>query len=242
MHSSTLLLSLLSATTTFALPQPGPLYIRSSSAASQVALPASTLPLPAANLTLQYVTLGIGTQNYSCATTPNNASATPTPKGAKATLYDASFILSQGPPAMKASTEKMLPALALSLWETYQVTPDQWPAPMQLFALGHHFFSAAGVPTFVLDGASPKAQIQGKKTGNVAAPADACPGLAGEGAVDWLQLTDNGAGFSAGTVLARGVLYRVETAGGAAPKTCDGLAGDVIVKYAAEYFFYGPSS
>ena len=99
---------------------------------------------------------------------------------------------------------------------------------MKVKPLGHHFFTTSQVPTFVLDGQKPKAQIQGQKADSQPAPADACPGINGEGAVPWLRLTDNGSGFSAGTPLAGGEVYRVETAGGAAPKSCAGESGDIL--------------
>lgn len=193
-------------------------------------------------MTLKYVTLGIGTQNYTCKTTPNDPNATPATNGAVATLYDASTFLSQGSPSIKDNTEKILPSLALSLENIYKVTPDKWPSPMKVKPIGHHFFTSSLVPTFVLDGERPKAQIQAKKADGVPAPSGSCSGVNGEGAVDWLLLTDNGAGFSAGTPLANGAVYRVETAGGQPPKTCAGQSGDILVQYSAEYFFYGPSS
>lgn len=98
--------------------------------------------------------------------------------------------------------------------------------------IGHHFFNAKGVPTFNLGSLG---QLNGKKTGDIAAPADACKGARGKGvgAVDWLALSD--AGASTGLTLG----YRVETAGGKAPATCAGQPKLVVVQYAALYWFYG---
>jgi hypothetical protein len=58
---------------------------------SSVQQPASTLPTPSANLIL--IALGQGTQNYTCA----NTTATPSPIGAVAQLFNASCALSLNP-------------------------------------------------------------------------------------------------------------------------------------------------
>lgn len=56
-------------------------------------------------------------------------------------------------------------------------------------------------------------------------------GPAGAGAVDWLQLQDKGGSIGIAEV------YKVVTAGGAAPTICT-TTGVVTVPYAAEYWFY----
>ena len=89
--------------------------------------------------------------------------------------------------------------------------------------LGEHYFDATHVPTFDL---SPQIGfLKAKKAGDIAAPV--------EGAVDWLKLdaVEGSKGL--------GEVYRVETAGGKAPGTCEGLVGVVEVPYAAQYWFYG---
>lgn len=244
-------MSLLSASAAVALPQPASfletvaLIERTQAggnANSQIDLPASSLAAPPANMALKYVTLGFGTQNYTCAKTPNDANSAPASNGAHASLYDAAYVLTQGSPSIQDNTERILPSVALTLYNIYGITPDQYPAQTKLKQLGTHYFTTSLVPTFDLHAANPPAQIQGKKTGDVPAPSDACQGINGEGAVDWLQLTDNASGYTNGTPLNGGLVYRVETAGGVAPKTCAGQSGDILVRYAAEYFFYGPSS
>ena len=90
----------------------------------------------------------------------------------------------------------------------------------------------------------------GAKNGSVGAPGAACRGLGGEGAVDWLYLTeaasldpsDGAEGIEKRTQARDGgvrAVYRFETAGGMQPETCEGVEGDVEVAYAAQYWFYG---
>ena len=242
MHSSSLLLSLLSAVSALALPTSNilPRSSGSSNGISNIALPTSTLAAPDASLVLRYVALGLGTQNYTCASTPGSTTAAPASVGAKADLYDATPILGKGDASTSGGMERVLPGLALQLFESMNITPEQFPDQLKMDHIGNHFFAAGLVPTFVLSGAKPKAQIQGKKVGDIAAPAGACPGADGEGAIDWLQLIDNGLGFSTGTPLQGGDVYRVETAGGLAPKTCANNTGELQVHYATLYFFFGP--
>jgi hypothetical protein len=106
--------------------------------------------------------------------------------------------------------------------------------------LGKHFFSPgspSSVPTFLLSKIQqdpvPIAYV-GKKD-NVTAPPYAMQGLSGEGAIPWLRLIDNGK--SQGGV---NTVYRVETAGGASSKTCEGRPASWEVPYAAQYWVYGP--
>lgn len=105
--------------------------------------------------------------------------------------------------------------------------------------LGHHYFDANSSPTFDLSGSPDGLLLSGTKTGDVKAPADSDTGLLDTGAVDWLQLGDNGRGLSVGVTVA----YRVLTAGGVA-EACSvsgaNPAGEVFsVPYAAQYWFYG---
>ncbi|KAK8037779.1 hypothetical protein PG991_001125 [Apiospora marii] len=78
-------------------------------------------------------------------------------------------------------------------------------------AIGHHYFDAAGVPTFDLFGTSQK--LVAKKLNDTAAPAGADKGLLDTGAVAWLKLGDNGSGGSQGACRS--------------------------VPYTAQYWFYG---
>lgn len=78
-----------------------------------------------------------------------------------------------------------------------------------------------------------------KKVADIKAPADANKGMEGTGAVDWLYLNDKGGSVGVSEV------YRIQTAGGMAPTTCQGQGtnglgvGVISVPYAAEYWFYG---
>ncbi|KAI3397908.1 hypothetical protein diail_10077 [Diaporthe ilicicola] len=233
------------------------------------------LPSPDANLTLRYVAVGHGIQNYTCAT----ADATATATGALAVLYDvtplypgtpdtgltadvfdnmSSTVLWQqaiplnlinpaaGVPTNSASTTTPLPETA------YQAdASNPFPSPIPDLALdsqgitakylGVHYFDAKSSPTFDLSGATNPAGLffSGAKTGDVKAPTDADKGLLSTGAVDWLQLGDNGRGLSKN--LAN--VYRVVTAGGAA-QACSvsgaSSPGEAFsVPYSAQYWFYG---
>jgi hypothetical protein len=82
-----------------------------------------------------------------------------------------------------------------------------------------------------------------KKVADIKAPSNASVGITmsgqpGVGAVDWLSLADIGAG--SGSVGLKQV-YRVDTAGGNPPVSCEGLSvGQVVsVPYSAGYHFYG---
>lgn len=76
--------------------------------------------------------------------------------------------------------------------------------------------------------------LQGKREDSSPAPAGAYRGLHDEGAINWLYLTE---ATTSDEICA---IYRVVTAGGKPPETCEGFDGAQIeVEYAAEYWFYG---
>lgn len=207
-----------------ALPQLNNLESRSLT----LTLPSSGLPTPSTispGVSLKYIALGVGTQNYTCATTPNSASA-PAQVGAAATLYDAGQFFQS-----LSGLVPSLPSFALGL---YTMTGADMTSAIGTAVLGHHFFNGVGQPTFDLTKVN--ALLTSKKINSVAAPAGACPGPNNAGAVSWLQLTDIGGGASFGGV---SYVYRVETAGGNCPATCQGQTGTINVPYAAEYWFYG---
>ena len=103
-----------------------------------------------------------------------------------------------------------------------------------LVVAGQHFFSDAGVPIFDLL-KSGSGLLVASKAGDILAPPGSPVGQnnVGNGAVDWLSLDskDGSSGLSEG--------YRVYTAGGKAPASCDGQASHIEVQYAAQYWFYG---
>jgi hypothetical protein len=101
--------------------------------------------------------------------------------------------------------------------------------------IGSHYFGADGTPTFDL--VTAREILFSKKIGAIPAPNGAPRGANGEGAVDWLALSDDGMGMSVGLR----EVYRVETAGGNPPATCEGIEENVVfsVQYSAQYWFYG---
>lgn len=166
---------------------------------------------------LQYIGLGRGVQNYSCSA----AGATPVAIGAVANLYDATSI----PDDESQAALEALPPKALNVAFDPKATKLSFPGFSESI-IGHHFFTAAGVPTFDqrLQGSSDI--FFGKKNASIAAPATAVAG-----SVAWLQLLD--AGGSDGVSEA----YRLVTAGGSAPATCPDT-NVISVQYSALYYFF----
>ncbi|KAI9684462.1 MAG: hypothetical protein M1829_002272 [Trizodia sp. TS-e1964] len=185
---------------------------------------ATNLPPPSSNLTIRAVVLGRGTQNYTC--NGYATSAAPLAIGAEASLYDARKLLDT------PSLFNSLPGFSVHL-----EIPDEskrFVAKYALTRIGQHYFASDGSPIFDLTvGRENLGFLRAKRVANVPAPACAPKGQGGEGAIDWLFLDDKGGsqGLSA--------VYRVETAGGKAPATCDGMPAFFEVQYAAQYWFYG---
>ncbi|CZR52142.1 uncharacterized protein PAC_02019 [Phialocephala subalpina] len=169
--------------------------------------------LPATNLALQYVAIGRGTQNYTC----KASNSDPVQLGAAATLFDATTLAYDDTALLHS-----IPPIIVYL-----------PLPPLVFpmVLGNHYFDQAGTPVFNLS--SVDRILYGMKAADIAAPSAASKGPAGTGAIDWLQLSPKPEDKSVGLSL----VYRVVTAGGAAPNICT-VEGVVIVQYAAEYWFY----
>lgn len=173
-----------------------------------------------------HVAIGHGTQNYTCPS-PSNATAVPIAIGAIATVYNASCIAARYP-----SLLSLLPSLVKDLPLS---TSDTKPLSQQdqLYVSGHHYFLDSTLPTFDLrslaygDGLG---VVSAVKNASVAAPASA-----ELGSVPWLKLQvvsqEDGSSIQE--------VYRLNTAGGAAPASCDGLEGMLEVSYAAEYWFFG---
>ncbi|KZF19577.1 hypothetical protein L228DRAFT_250618 [Xylona heveae TC161] len=191
---------------------------------SSCALPttagSSSLPTPSTSLQLKHVAVGRGVQNYTCAS--STSSSVPKAIGAVATLFTADLFAEvdqQGlNDAMSMIVEMPNPSAYSSL------------GPLNLFALGHHYFSADGTPTFDLGSVG---FFHGAKLADIPAPANAPKGQVGEAAVDWLTLGDKGG--------STGILevYRVWTAGGSPPTTCDGQEEVISVQYASQYWLFG---
>jgi len=171
------------------------------------------------------VVLGTGTQNYTCA----SGATAPVPVGARATLFDASCLAVNFPEFLHA-----LPALVVGL-EAPQI--DLSVTLLSLFknsmrlVQGHHFFQDPTTPVFDFQVNGQGILAISKKAENITAPAGSYQGQ--YGAVDWLHLRT-----IAGTIGDVKDIYRFSTAGGAAPKTCQGRNGEFQIKYAAEYWFF----
>jgi hypothetical protein len=209
---------------------------------------ARELAAPPPDAPIEFILIGHGIQNYTCAAVGGEAKAT----GALAVLYDATSLhpgFGDGAvdiESFDAITSTALHSLPVPLnlidgavnrvagsRGADGTNPFPEPAPLVLdgydsipFA-GHHIFTSAGTPQFIVDAGI---NFLGKKADGIPAPSGATPGPEGTGTVDWLQLSDAG-----GSVGARFV-YRVVTAGGK-PHTCD-IVGDDSVSYTAQYWFF----
>ncbi|KAH8685886.1 hypothetical protein BGZ60DRAFT_466529 [Tricladium varicosporioides] len=188
-----------------------------------------TIPASGANpdlnnpdLSLQFVAIGRGVQNYTCTGAGSNSTLI----GAIATLFDATDI-AYANEAMLHTLPPMMVNLPVESAGSIQTAAKK----INLDVLGHHFFTADGTPTFDLTDEDSKILYAAKVMG-VKAPADASKGPLGTGAVDWLQLKAKATYPSVGL----GEVYRVETAGGN-PTACQS-AGGFSIPYAAEYWFY----
>ncbi|KAL0259388.1 hypothetical protein SLS55_005124 [Diplodia seriata] len=232
---------------------------------------ATPLPTPPAGYKLKHVALGVGTQNYTCSgngsATPSSAGALaslwdigPFLSSPLGRLFEDALpplalamygALSSSPSSSAATDHTWWDAVIAQMpWESTATgsssSSSSSSSGLPSSAFGEHFFSSTLTPTWDLFPSADGANIddvvfQGTKEGSAAAPADACAGLEGEGAVPWLYLTK-----AATTDDGIAAVYRVVTAGGTArDDACAGLeeggeGGEVEVKYAAEYWFYGP--
>ncbi|KAJ8121445.1 hypothetical protein ONZ43_g2107 [Nemania bipapillata] len=195
LQSAFLFLSALAVTTA------SPLGRRCDSTGVTYVLPSTGGPtsLPAPDLPLQHILVGHGVQNYTCATT----GVAGTSVGALAVLYDVTSLYpGSGPGSLSSAkwsalTSKVLHTTSLPIQTASPASPFPPPANLSVTGIskplpfiGHHFFDLNGVPTFSLN--DDAELFKGMKVLNIPAPADADQGLSGEGAVDWLYLSDKG--------------------------------------------------
>jgi hypothetical protein len=174
-------------------------------------------------------------QNYTCSS--SSVSATPAAVGAVASLFNASCVAANFPDILS-----FLPSLALQL-----PYPDPLGDPMDVQRLqlrdldfsGYHYFITNMTPVFNLSSSQPSQNlgfVVAQKVASSNAPVNATkgPNDIGDGAVAWLYLatTEDTVGPVKG-------IFRLNTAGGMPPKTCQGLPPAFSVPYAAEYWFYG---
>ncbi|KAJ5901794.1 hypothetical protein N7495_002322 [Penicillium taxi] len=192
---------------------------------SKISLPtfASSLPQPD-GLTPLYVAIGRGTQNYTCAT--SSSTSTPVAIGAVANLYNATCIAANYPDLLA-----LLPSVAYKI----ALPQSEWASfpPANVDLMGHHFFQNSTTPEFNLD-LTPEKQFGyalTKKVDSISAPSSAAKGK--YGAVAWLYLT-----AISGTEGPYKSVYRVQTASGSPPTTCEGMAPSFEIAYAANYYFF----
>ena len=187
------------------------------------------LPSPQAGSVLLEVAIGRGVQNYTCALA--SPSYTPVAQGALASLYNASCIAGNYPDILA-----ILPPVALQFPLPPEPTGNLQPPNIDL--TGHHYFATNTTPVFNLD-ANPDNELGiavSKKIANSTAPATADKGVngLGDGAVAWLYLQTTNASTGGITDV-----YRINTAGGNPPKTCESSPAVFSVQYSAEYWFWG---
>lgn len=146
--------------------------------------------------------------------------------GAVASLYNATCVAANYPGMLDT-----LPNMALKL----ELPTNSWATLpyANLNLLGHHFFEGS-VPVFNLDTTSQRQYgiAFTKKGAQMPAPSSAVQGA--NGAVAWLYLTT-----TTGTVGDYESVYRVDTAAGSPPKTCENQPSVISVPYAANYYFFG---
>jgi hypothetical protein len=163
-------------------------------------------------------------QNYICPVASNYS--VPIAVGAVAFLYNVSCIAANCQDILSTLPSKVL----------------QFPLPLGFapFDLsGYHYFATNTTPVFNLNASPDPLQqignVVANKVANSPAPMNATKGVhgIGNGAVDWLYL--NTTNVTQGDVRA---VYRVYTAGGNPPKTCESSDAVFSVQYAALYWFY----
>lgn len=178
-------------------------------------------------------------QNYTCSLASKDV--VPKAVGAVANLYNVSCIASNYPDILS-----ILPGLALQY--ALPASPGSNLQPSNIAYIGEHYFASNGTPTFDLtlgakyhpdsieaheDLGITSATTKGSS--NSTAPPSAPKGDdgMGDGAVLWLRLpvlNETESDIKA--------VYRLNTAGGKAPATCEDSPAYFSVQYAAEYWFY----
>ena len=176
------------------------------------AVGSQSLTGPSHDLKLKAITLGHGTQNYTC----DYGSPAPVAVGAKAELLDASALLPLLPKNEATQILNQLPGY-LANYNFDMIENSTIPV------IGTHIFTADKVPYFFL---GKLGILGGKKAEAIAAPSTGKD-------VDWLKLEAITGSVGLTTV------YRLATAKGVPPKTCVGQPKDILVPYAAQYWFYG---
>ncbi|RDA89035.1 hypothetical protein CP532_0677 [Ophiocordyceps camponoti-leonardi (nom. inval.)] len=179
------------------------------------------LPAPEEGLTVRHVAVGRGTQNYTCS---GPSSSAPVAAGAVAKLFDASCLAVLYPNLLER-----IPAMAVLLDAGNEEQGQPGGTSSVLEESGVHFFTDRSTAYFDLDTSTRDlGKAPCSKVNSAEAPATAARGRRGEKAVAWLQLrAKDGATDGIKQV------YRLATAGGSAPATCEGMPASFEVPYAA---------
>ena len=159
--------------------------------------------------------VGRGTQNYTCEA--SNTDTVPQAAGALAQLFNASCVAALYPDLLER-----IPAMALR----FNLSDSDQLGASPLQATGVHFFSAPKTPYFDLGAGQGEAWCA--KDDESAAPDSAAVGQQDDKAVAWLRLTT-----TEGTTGSIREVYRVSTAGGSPPATCEGMPETFEVQYAS---------
>lgn len=137
---------------------------------------------------------------------------------------------------MSADSPTLLAAIPNIALQLPTPTASDATSPVYRDLSGHHYFTDNTTPFFNLDTTlSTYGAGAFKKLNATDAPATAVKGQHGQGygSVAWLKLqakTKDQCVFQE--------VYRVNTAGGNPPKTCQGQPAVFEVQYSAEYWFY----
>lgn len=178
---------------------------------------AAGLPPPSQGLYLDHIAIGRGTQNYTCS--DSLAATIPKAAGAVASLFNITCLA--GP---YASLMNVMPGIALKFSTP---NPAAVMSPANMFLSGHHFFTNGTTPFFDLNTPT-------HNWGRVGcAKLNATDAAKKETDVPNLKLAGK---TRDGCSIAE--VYRLNTAGGQPPKTCEGMPAAFEVQYAAEYWFY----
>ncbi|KAJ7177889.1 hypothetical protein C8R46DRAFT_888939 [Mycena filopes] len=190
-----------------------------STSATVMDLPSGQTVLVAPSTAPTYVLLGVGVQNYTCA----SGSSTYTSAGAVASLFDISCLQNN-------ADYDTLPARAFAFWNDDDGAPTVTPLNV---ANDQHYFipnpnglgSLSPKWDFTAPSGDPTAFVVAAKVGDVPAPANPATN------VDWLSLN------AVSGTLAKQV-FRVDTVGGQPPSSCTPGSGALSVKYVSRYYLY----
>ncbi|KAH8147846.1 uncharacterized protein LAJ45_07946 [Morchella importuna] len=187
---------------------------------------------PDAGTSLARVVLGRGVQNYTCA--DSLSTTIPAANGAVATLYDASCLAACNPTLLHTLPDIMVNLPKDTIAESLSIVTRMTRQPIMV---GHHYFAPNNtIPVFDFRvQRSDKYLLAGQRDEGVPAVTTASKGEmgVGYGAVDWLRIKaipDMSVDYK--------LAYRILTAGGKPPATCQGMAKEFSVEYATEYWIY----